>query len=465
MGETTISKQQMDTDNPLGRKPIGKLLRSFAVPSVVSLLVNSLYNIVDQIFIGQGVGYQGNAATTVAFPIVTIVLSLSMLIGAGGSAYASIRLGEGKFDVAEKVLGNMMTILIVAGLALCGICFLFFEPMLRLFGATDSIMQYAKDYAGITLLGVPFMMIGTGLSNMARTDGSPKMAMLSMIIGAILNTILDPIYIFVFHWGVKGAAIATITSQILSAVVLIWYFKYKGNMRLKKKYLKPEAKLIMAFCALGISSFIVQIANTLLQVILNNSLVYYGNASTVGGDVALSAMGIVLKVSAILIGINIGIGTGAQPIVGFNYGARKPKRIKETYLLSVKIATICSVVGWIACVFFPEYLLMIFGSGDANFMDFAIKSMQVYMFGIFISGIQIVSTGYFQATGQALKASVLSMLRQIILLIPLIVVFPLFLGLDGILLAGPVADIASGLIVLFFIIKEMKKLNLWIKEG
>lgn len=464
MGETTINQKQSDAENPLGIEPIGKLLKSFAVPSVVSILVNSLYNIVDQIFIGQGVGYQGNAATTVAFPIVTIVLSLSMLIGAGGSAYASIRLGEGKFDVAEKVLGNMFSILLVAGLALCGICFLFFEPMLRLFGATDSIMQYAKDYAGITLLGVPFMMIGTGLSNMARTDGSPKIAMLSMIIGAILNTVLDPIYIFVFHWGVKGAAIATITSQILSVLMLMWYFTYKGKMKLKRKNLKPEIKLVMAFCALGISSFIVQIANTLLQIILNNSLVYYGNASAVGGDVALSAMGIVLKVSGILIGINIGISTGAQPVVGFNYGAKKPERIKQTYLLSVKIATICSVVGWIACVFFPKYLLMIFGSGDANFMDFAIKSMQIYMFGIFISGIQIVSTGYFQATGQALKASILSMLRQIILLIPLIIAFPLIWGLDGILLAGPVADVASGLIVSFFIIKEMKKLNLWIKE-
>ena len=212
-----MEKIKNDMENPLGLEPIGKLLKSFAVPSVVSFLVNNLYNIVDQVFIGQGVGYQGNAATTVAFPIVTIVLALSLLIGAGGSAYASIRLGEGKFDLAEKVLGNMMTILIILGFFVSGIGFLFFEPMLRLFGATDSIMQYAKDYSSIILMGVPFMMIGAGLSNMARTDGSPKMAMISMLIGAILNTILDPIYIFVLHWGVKGAAIATITSQILSA--------------------------------------------------------------------------------------------------------------------------------------------------------------------------------------------------------------------------------------------------------
>ena len=457
-------KTQSDMDNPLGIEPVKKLLKSFAVPAVVSFLVNNLYNIVDQVFIGQGVGYQGNAATTVAFPIVTIVLALSLLIGAGGSAYASIRLGEGRFDVAEKVLGNMMTILVVLGVVVSVIGFLSFESMLKIFGATDTIMQYAKDYSSIILVGVPFMMIGAGLSNMARTDGSPRIAMTSMLIGAILNTILDPIYIFVLHWGVKGAAIATITSQILSAIILIWYFRKKGRMRLKKQYLKPDWKFIVSFCSLGVSSFIVQIANTMLQVILNNSLVYYGNACDVGGDVALSAVGIVLKVSAILIGINIGIGTGAQPIVGFNYGARNPQRIKDTYLLSVKIATVCSVIGWICCVFFPRYLLMIFGSGDAAFMNFAIKSMRVYMFGIFISGIQIVSTGYFQATGQALKASILSMLRQVILLIPLILLFPLFWGLDGILVAGPVADIGSGLIVSFFILQEMKKLNSWIKE-
>ena len=325
-------------------------------------------------------------------------------------------------------------------------------------------MQYAKDYASIILIGMPFMMVGAGLSNMARTDGSPKMAMMSMMVGAILNTVLDPIYIFVLHWGVKGAAIATITSQILSAIILVCYFKTKSRMRLKKQYFKPELKLIFAFCSLGVSSFIVQVANTMLQVILNNSLVHYGNACNVGGDIALSAMGIVLKVSAILIGINIGLGVGAQPIVGFNYGAKKPQRIKDTYLLTVKVATAFSIVGWAGCVFFPKYLLMIFGSGDATFMTFAIKSMRVFMFGIFISGIQIISTGYFQATGQALKASILSMLRQVILLIPLIILFPLFWGLDGILVAGPVADITSGCIVSFFILKEMKKLNEWIKE-
>ena len=451
-------------ENPLGYESVTKLLKQFAIPSVVALLVNNFYNIVDQIFIGHKVGYLGNAATTVAFPIVTIVLALSMLIGAGGSAYASIKLGEGKFDVAEKVLGNMVLVLLVLGILQCAVSFAFFEPMLRLFGATDTVMQYAKDYSAITLIGVPFMMLGAGLSNMARTDGNPKIAMMSMLVGAGINVILDPIYIFVLDWGVKGAALATITSQIIAAVILIHYFLKKGRMRLKKAYLKPQFRLIGGFTALGISSCIVQLANTMLTIILNNSLVHYGDLSTVTGDVALSAMGIVLKVSAILIGVNIGVGTGAQPIVGFNFGARKPRRIRDTYVQAMLAATVCSVIGWIGCVFFPKYILMIFGTKDAEFMNFAIKSMQIYMFGIFCSGAQIVSTGYFQATGQAFKASILSMLRQIVLLIPLILIMPFAFGLDGILYAGPVADLAAGAIIALFVIAEMKKLKAWIAE-
>lgn len=459
--ENCVPKRE---DNPLGVEPIGKLLMNFALPAVISLLVNSLYNIVDQIFIGQGVGYLGNAATTVAFPIVTIVLALSMLFGSGGSAYASIKLGEGKFETAQNVLGNLFVILLGVGILQCIICFAWLDPMLRLFGATDSVMDYARDYSSITIIGIPFMMLGVGLSNMARTDGSPKLAMMSMVLGAGINVILDPIYIFVFQWGVKGAALATITSQIISCMVLIWYFVFRGKMRLKKKYLKINWRLTWAFTVLGISGCIVQLANTFLQVVLNNSLVYYGDQSAVGGDIALSAMGIVLKVSTILIGINIGISTGSQPIVGFNYGARKPERMKKAYQLAVLTATICSIIGWAACVFFPRQVMLIFGEQKEEFMTFAVKCLRYYMFGIFISGAQIVSTGYFQATGQALKASVLSLLRQVILLIPLIVIFPLFLGLDGILIAGPFADITSGIIVGSFSFFELKRLNRWIEE-
>lgn len=450
--------------NPLGYQPIGKLLMNFAIPAVVSMLVNSVYNIVDQIFIGRGVGYLGNAATTIAFPIVTIVLAVSTLLGAGGSAYAAIMLGAKNEKEAEKTLGNVFTLLTVIGIFMTALGLIYLKPILRLFGATENTMPYAIQYTSIIIMGITFNMLGVGFSNMARTDGSPKISMYSMIAGALLNTVLDPIYIFVFKWGVAGAAIATVTSQIISVVILFWYFTKKGNMRLHRESIKLDPKLCKTIVALGISSCITQIAATLLQVIMNNSLVYYGDQSPVGGDVALSAMGIVMKVNMILLSVCIGIGIGSQPIFGFNKGADQPKRIKDTYIISVFVATIVSVIGWIACITIPHILLRIFGTEDASFTNFAEKCMRVFLSGIFCAGFQIVSTSYFQATGQPLKASVLSMMRQLILLIPLIIIMPIYMGIDGILYAGPIADICSGIVVFIFIAYEMKRLTKHIKE-
>ncbi|MFR4439152.1 MAG: MATE family efflux transporter [Hungatella sp.] len=435
--------------NPLGYAPIGKLLRKFALPAVISMLVNAVYNIVDQIFIGQGVGYLGNAATTVAFPVVTIILAVSTLLGAGGSAYAAIKLGEKREEEAEKTLGNLFTLLMGSGIVVMILGLIFLDPMLRLFGATDNIMEYSRQYTSILLLGAPFNMLGIGFSNMARTDGNPSLSMYSILVGAILNTILDPIYIFVFHWGVVGAAIATITSQIISAVVLMVYFLKKGTMRLKWKNLRLDRGICQAVMSLGISSGITQIASTILQIVLNNSLVFYGEQTTVGGDVALSAMGIVSKISMVLVSICVGIGIGSQPILGFNKGAGNLERIRQTYLRAISIATLVSVAGCLMCQIFPNQILMLFGNADSNFTDFAVKCLRIYMIGVFTSGFQVVSTSYFQATGQPLKASILSMLRQLLILIPMVLILPLFFGLDGILYAGPVADLSSAVVVVF----------------
>lgn len=294
-------------ENPLGYKPVGHLLLQFALPSIVSMLVNSVYNIVDQIFIGQGVGYLGNAATTIAFPIVTIILAISTLLGAGGSAYAAIKLGEKNEEEADKTLGTVFLMTLAASIAVMAIGFPLMTPMLKIFGATANTMEYARQYTSIILLGTPFNMLSVVLSNMARTDGSPALSMYAILIGAALNTILDPIYIFVFHWGVTGAAIATITSQIISAVVLVLYFVYKGkHMRLNKNSLRIDFNICRLALPLGISSGITQMASTVLQVVMNNSLVYYGNKTAIGGDVALSAMGVVNKIGMILISICVG---------------------------------------------------------------------------------------------------------------------------------------------------------------
>lgn len=455
----------MDGENPLGVRPIKRLLFSFSIPAIISCLVNSVYNIVDQIFIGQGVGYLGNAATTIAFPLMTIIMAFATLIGSGGSAYAALRLGEGRKQEALLTLNNLLVIAIGLGILLAATGLIFLKPILTLFGATETTMPYAIDYTSIVLMGVPFSVISIALSNMARTDGHPRMSMYGILIGAALNTVLDPIYIFVLDWGVKGAAIATITAQFVSTVVLCYYFLRKGNMRFTRRYMKPVGRVWYKIFSLGISSGITSLVACIMQVVMNNSLVYYGNQTEITGDVALSAMGIVMKIAMILASVCIGFGIGAQPILGFNLGAKKYARVRHTYLLAVSIATGSILIGWAVCQLAPHLVLSLFGKENQTFTDFAVRCLRIYLGGIFCAGFQIVSTNYFQATGQPLKASLLSMLRQLILLIPLLLILPLFFGLNGLLYAGPCADIGSAVIVALFILPEMRKLNRRIAES
>lgn len=455
----------MEGENPLGVRPVKRLLFSFSIPAIISCLVNSVYNIVDQIFIGQGVGYLGNAATTIAFPLMTIIMAFATLIGSGGSAYAALRLGEGRKREALLTLNNLLVIAIGLGILLAATGLIFLKPILTLFGATETTMPYAIDYTSIVLMGVPFSVISIALSNMARTDGHPRMSMYGILIGAALNTVLDPIYIFVLDWGVKGAAIATITAQFVSMVVLCYYFLRKGNMRFTRRYMKPVDRVWYKIFSLGISSGITSLVACIMQVVMNNSLVYYGNQTEITGDVALSAMGIVMKIAMILASVCIGFGIGAQPILGFNLGAKKYARVRHTYLLAVSIATGSILIGWAVCQLAPHLVLSLFGKENQTFTDFAVRCLRIYLGGIFCAGFQIVSTNYFQATGQPLKASLLSMLRQLILLIPLLLILPLFFGLNGLLYAGPCADIGSAVIVALFILPEMRKLNRRIAES
>ena len=455
----------MEGENPLGVRPVKRLLFSFSIPAIISCLVNSVYNIVDQIFIGQGVGYLGNAATTIAFPLMTIIMAFATLIGSGGSAYAALRLGEGRKREALLTLNNLLVIAIGLGILLAATGLIFLKPILTLFGATETTMPYAIDYTSIVLMGVPFSVISIALSNMARTDGHPRMSMYGILIGAALNTVLDPIYIFILDWGVKGAAIATITAQFVSTVVLCYYFLRKGNMRFTRRYMKPVGRVWYKIFSLGISSGITSLVACIMQVVMNNSLVYYGNQTEITGDVALSAMGIVMKIAMILASVCIGFGIGAQPILGFNLGAKKYARVRHTYLLAVSIATGSILIGWAVCQLAPHLVLSLFGKENQTFTDFAVRCLRIYLGGIFCAGFQIVSTNYFQATGQPLKASLLSMLRQLILLIPLLLILPLFFGLNGLLYAGPCADIGSAVIVALFILPEMRKLTRRIAES
>lgn len=452
--------------NPLGSEPIGKLLVKFAVPSVIAMIVNSIYNIVDQIFIQRGVGSLGNQATTVAFPLITFTLAIALLICNGGAALASIRMGEKRNDEAEKILGNAFSLTVIFSFILCMVCAVFFEPLLKMLGATSEVMGYSKDYVSIILIGTVFMAIGSGLAAFVRADGSPKISMIGLVCGCVLNIILDPIFIFIFGWGVRGAALATIISQIVTAMITLWYLFFKGNLRIKKKYVfSIDVPMSAKFCALGISSFIIQSANAVVQICMNQSLVYYGNkTSEVSGNTAMTAMGIVLKVNMLIIGICVGIGVGAQPILGYNKGAHNYKRIKQTYTYSVIAATTVSTIGWILVTFFPEVMLSVFGNNDPEMIDYACKVMRTFLGAVFVAGFSIITSNYFQAVGKAVQATIMSLARQIIALLPLMLILPIFMGIDGVIASGFWADVISVCIGLALMGIEIKQLNKAIKD-
>ena len=456
------------TENPLGYRSIWRLLASFSGPTIIATLVYSIYNIVDQIYIGQGVGYVGNAATTVTFPITTLMSAVSMLVAAGGSAYASIRLGEKREKEAERTLSNMLLTSLGFGLIYMVICLIFIRPLLRLFGATDEIMPYAMEYAPIILKGTPAMLTSSSLANMARTDGAPKISMFGTLLGAALNTVLDPIYMFVFHWGVRGAAIATITSQYIAAAVLLIYFIRKSknpfHMQLRREYLKPDIRLTASYLKLGISSCVTQGVGAIMQTIMNNTLRSYGALSPVGSEVAISAVGVVTKFAMVMSTFGIGIASGVQPIFGFNWGAKKFDRVYEAYKKAAASAVLAIFAMWLVCQLFPEMILSLFGDEEAAFTEFAVHALRTVLLVTFLGGFQNVSVNYFQSTGQVMKATVLSLLRQLLILAPFMLILPRFFGLDGALYATPVSDACSTVVVMCLMLPEMKRLKGKIQE-
>ena len=315
-------------ENILGYEKIGKLLRKFAIPSIIALVVNSLYNIVDQIFIGWGVGYLGNGATNVVFPLTMICLAFALMFGDGTSAYLSLKLGENKKDEAKKGVANGILSSIIVAIILCALTLIFLPQLLNLFGCTDNLRELALGYGFVIAIGLPFMMIGTTLNSIIRADGNPKYAMSSMVIGAILNIILDPIFIFVFHWGVEGAAFATIISQFVTFLMNVIYIKKFKTIKLSKQDFKLKLKIVSKVSMLGISSFITQMSIVLVMAFENNLLGKYGAESEFGAEIPITVLGIVMKISQILNSIIIGIAAGAQPILGYNYGAEKYDRVK-----------------------------------------------------------------------------------------------------------------------------------------
>ena len=445
--------------SPFATEPIGRLIAKFAIPCVISLLVNSLYNIVDQIFIGWGVGYLGNGATNVVFPITIISLALSLMIGDGGAAYLSLKLGEGNIEQAKKGVGNAVTMVTVVSIVLLVVFLIWIDPILTLFGATDVLRPYALEYGTVIGIGLPFMMIPAALNSMIRADGSPKYAMFSMALGAVINTVFDPIFIFVFHMGVRGAAIATVMGQVATFLVSVFYlFRFK-TFRFDTSALRLHWKTCKKVLSLGVSSFITQIAITIVMALSNNLLAKYGADSIYGSEIPLTAMGIVMKVNQILISILVGISTGAQPIIGFNYGSKNLTRVRKAFDIALVASEIVAVIAFLIFQFAPMRVVSLFGSEEGLYNEFAVMSFRIFLLLCPLTGFQTVAAIYLQAIGKPAKSALLSLSRQIIFFVPAAVILPVFMGVKGVLWTGPVADGLAFVLSLALIVYERKQLK------
>lgn len=445
----------MSNQKHLGDAPIGKLLLQYSIPAIIGMVVNALYNIVDRMFIGNipDIGSLAITGVGITMPIMTIVLAFGMLIGIGTTANISLNLGKGNRTTAEKLLGNAFTLSIIVGLAIAITGTIFAKPILNLFGASENTLFYAKEYIGIILLGCTFNILSFALNSTVRADGNPKMSSITMVIGCGANIILDYLFIFVLNLGVKGAALATIISQAITFFIILYYYTAgNSNLKLKIENFKLKKHLVTMTFAIGIAPFATQIANSLVQVIANNALKTYGS------DLAIGAMTVISSLNIIFMMPIFGINQGCQPIIGFNYGAKKYERAKEAFKYATIAACVICIIGFISIQCFPTQIISLFNN-DPELTTLAIKGIRIYLLMMPVVGINIVATSYYQSIGKAKISMFVSLLRQVILLIPFTIILPKFIGLDGVWAAGACADSLSVIITLVLLKKEFKQLD------
>ena len=447
-------------ENPMGTQPIKKLLMQLAIPAMIANVVNALYNIVDQIFIGQGVGYLGNAATNIAFPITTICLALGLMTGVGAASNFNLELGRKEVEKARKIAGTAVIQLIVMGIAVCLLVQIFLAPLMQLFGATDQIFDYAMEYSRITAYGIPFFLFSTGFNPLVRSDGRATFSMMAIIAGAVLNTVLDPIFIFVFQMGIAGAAWATVISQMVSALLLFAYIPKFRSVKFQWKDFIPHMKQVEAIAALGLTSFIFQISALIVQIVSNNLLKTYGAMSIYGSEIPIAVGGIVSKVFVIFIALIIGMTQGVQPIVGYNYGAKYYERVRQTIFLALKIGFGLSFVTWAVFEIFPLQIIQLFGNGNDLYFEFGIRYMRYFMLFTLINGITILITTFFPAIGKAKTGAFLSLARQLLILLPVMLLMTYIFGVEGMMFATPVSDVISLVLCLFFFKRELHDIHM-----
>lgn len=448
-----------ETNNPLGVQPVNRLLSQFAIPSIISMLVGSLYNIVDQFFIGQRVGELGNAATNIAFPLSTSCLALALLIGIGGSSAFNLAMGSGHEKRAVNIMGNAVVLLAGSGLVLSIITLLFLKPLLLFFGSPKAVLPYAMEYTKITAFGFPFLLLSTGGGHLIRADGRPRITMLCNLVGAVLNTILDALFVFGLNLGMSGAALATIIGQIVSGALAIGYLMHGKTVTIRRENLRIKWENVTRIASLGMAPCSNQVAMMVVQIIMNQSLKHYGSHSIYGENIPIACAGIITKVNMIFMSFVIGLSQGLQPIASFNYGAGKKGRVKEAYIKAVSIGAVLAVIAFFMFQFFPRQIISIFGDGSELYYQFAIRYFHVFLFFTFVNFMQPITSYFFTAIGKPKVGSFLALTRQILFLLPLILLFPLFLEIDGIMYAGPVADCLAAVVCFIMVYRELRNFN------
>lgn len=444
----------MEHSKALGEEKISKLLWEFSLPAITGMVVNALYNVVDSVFVGHGVGEIGLAAVTIAFPIMTILMGFGMLVGVGASAEVSLRLGAHKHEEAEKILGNAVTLATILSLALTVGILLFLDPILISLGAQETVLPYARDFTRIILLGSIFMYIGFGLNSVVRAEGNPKTAMITILISAGLNIVLNPLFIFTFKLGISGSALATVLSQAVSALwVLIYFCGKKSVLKLRLANLILDKDIVKSIFKIGMSPFLMQMGASVVTVLFNYSLLEHG------GEFAVASIGVINRVAMLMLMPIFGLSQGVQPIIGYNYGARNYTRVKKALKMAVYAATIFSAVGFLLVQIFDRQIMMLFND-NPELINMGAQGMRIYLCMLPVIGFQIIGANYFQAVGKARYAIILSMSRQLILLIPLILILPGIFGLTGAWMASPIADLAAALLTGFFLHKEIRKLSM-----
>ena len=442
----------------LGTDSVPFLLLKFAFPSIIAMLVGSIYNIIDQLFIANKVGELGNAATNITFPFSTLCVSVALLFGIGGASCFNIEMGRGNKDKAAYYIGNSFVMQILVGIILLVITQIFLEKLLILFGSTPEVLPYAMSYSRVIAFGFPFLILTTAGGHLMRADGSPRMTMISSVSGAVINTILDALFILHFEWGMFGAALATIIGQFFSGMLVIIYMTRYKTVHIGRKQLVLRTKTVLRICKIGLASFFNQVAYLFVQIVVNNSLKYYGALSVYGANIPIALCGIASKVNLILHSICVGIAQGSQPIVSFNYGAGQYSRVKKSYFLAVVSGFTVSLVAFFLFQFIPDKIILCFGkTSDQAFIDFGVRIFRIFLFGSIVNFLQPISTTFFTSIGKPLKGIFLSMTRQVIFFIPLLLIFPLFWGLDGILYVAAVSDLTAALCAILLIIIEFTK--------